>query len=49
MKTIVVVGGGITGLSAMHYMTRELKNKDVRFVLVEKDDTLGGNGDVLRK
>lgn len=42
MKTIVVVGGGITGLSAMHYMTRELKNKDVRFVLVEKDDTLGG-------
>lgn len=42
MKTIVVVGGGITGLSAMHYMTRELQNKEVRFVLVEKDETLGG-------
>lgn len=42
MKTIVVVGGGITGLSAMHYMTRELQNKEVRFVLIEKDDTLGG-------
>lgn len=41
-KTIVVVGGGITGLSAMYYLTRDLKHPDVRFILVEKEDQLGG-------
>lgn len=42
MKTIVVVGGGITGLSTMHYLTRELQHKNIRLVLVEKEAQLGG-------
>ena len=42
MKTIVVVGGGITGLSTMYYLTRELQHKNIRLVLVEKEAQLGG-------
>lgn len=38
MKTVVVLGGGITGLCTMHYLQRQVKenNVDVRLVLVEK-------------
>lgn len=44
MKTIVVVGGGITGLCTMHYLQRQVreKNLDAKLVLVEKNDYLGG-------
>lgn len=44
MKTIVVLGGGITGLCTMHYLQRQVlqKNIDVRLVLVEKNPYLGG-------
>ena len=44
MTTIVVVGGGITGLSTVHYLQRELKQqqKQARIVLVEKNPYLGG-------
>lgn len=42
MKTVVVVGGGITGLSTLHYLTRQMKGQEVRYVLVEKEATLGG-------
>ena len=38
MKTIVVVGGGITGLCTMHYLQRQVKAKgiDVNLLLIEK-------------
>lgn len=44
MKTIVVVGGGITGLCTMHYLQRQLSEKKLaaRLVLVEKNQYLGG-------
>ncbi|MDL0436017.1 MULTISPECIES: protoporphyrinogen oxidase [unclassified Niallia] len=44
MKTIVVVGGGITGLSAMYYLqklTREHK-LDIKLILIEGEVSLGG-------
>ncbi|KQL35354.1 protoporphyrinogen oxidase [Psychrobacillus sp. FJAT-21963] len=44
MKKVVVVGGGITGLSTMHYLQRLKIEKalDVDLVLVEAHDYLGG-------
>ena len=44
MKTVVVVGGGITGLCTMHYLKRQMTEKKVeaRLVLVEKNSYLGG-------
>ena len=44
MKTVVVIGGGITGLSAMYELNKWKKSKqsDVRLVLVEASDQLGG-------
>ncbi len=44
MKTVVVVGGGITGLCTMHYLKRELqaKNEEANLILIEKGDYLGG-------
>lgn len=44
MKTIVVVGGGITGLSAMYYL-QKLKREhklDIKLILVEGEMSLGG-------
>ncbi len=44
MKTVVVVGGGITGLTAMYHLqklTRE-HNLEVELVLVEREEELGG-------
>ncbi|SFL56621.1 oxygen-dependent protoporphyrinogen oxidase [Paenibacillus sp. 1_12] len=44
MKTIVVIGGGITGLSTAYYLQKTIKaqNRDAKIVLVEANDTLGG-------
>ncbi|RUL51730.1 protoporphyrinogen oxidase [Lysinibacillus antri] len=44
MKTVVVVGGGITGLCTMHYLKRQAEkmNMPVRLVLAEKNAYLGG-------
>ncbi|MBK3496241.1 protoporphyrinogen oxidase [Viridibacillus sp. YIM B01967] len=44
MKTVIVVGGGITGLSTMHYLQKEKENKglDINLILVEKNEHLGG-------
>ena len=54
MKTVVVVGGGITGLSTMYYLQKAVKmnSLDVRLLLVEAEENLGGkiqtvhNGDL---
>ncbi|WP_445490700.1 protoporphyrinogen oxidase [Niallia sp. 03133] len=44
MKTIVVVGGGITGLSTMYYLQKikRANNLDVKLLLVEEKEALGG-------
>ena len=44
MKTVVVLGGGITGLCTMHYLQRQVLEKGlkVKLVLIEKNTYLGG-------
>ncbi|MEK4427260.1 protoporphyrinogen oxidase [Solibacillus sp. FSL K6-1523] len=44
MKTVIVVGGGITGLCTMHYLKRQMAEKKVaaRLILIEKNAHLGG-------
>ncbi|ARC28336.1 protoporphyrinogen oxidase [Bacillus toyonensis] len=44
MKTVVVIGGGITGLSTMFYLEKLKKdyNIDLHLILVEKEESLGG-------
>ncbi|HZG71023.1 MAG TPA: protoporphyrinogen oxidase [Chondromyces sp.] len=44
MKTVLVIGGGITGLSAMHelYKWKKANQLDVRLVLAEASGELGG-------
>lgn len=43
MKTVVVVGGGITGLCTLHYLKQQAPGDEaIRYVLVEKNSYLGG-------
>ncbi|KAA9016489.1 protoporphyrinogen oxidase [Niallia endozanthoxylica] len=44
MKTVLVIGGGVTGLSAMYELQKWKKEhgKEVRLVLAEASDELGG-------
>ena len=44
MKTVVVVGGGITGLCTMHYVKRQMieKNIEAKLILIERNAYLGG-------
>lgn len=44
MKKVVVIGGGITGMSTMHYLQRQAKQQGVELDLtvVEKERALGG-------
>jgi protoporphyrinogen/coproporphyrinogen III oxidase len=44
LKTVLIIGGGITGLSTAYYLQKTVKahNLDVRLVLVEANGTLGG-------
>ena len=44
MKTVVVIGGGITGLSTMFYLEKLKKdyNIDLNLILIEKEEYLGG-------
>ncbi|KGR77207.1 protoporphyrinogen oxidase [Ureibacillus sinduriensis] len=43
MKTVVVVGGGITGLCTLHYLKRQAPGDEpVRYILAEKNGYLGG-------
>jgi protoporphyrinogen/coproporphyrinogen III oxidase len=50
-KHIVIVGGGISGLSAAFYARRELQAQGIeaRITLIEKSDRLGGKLHTLRK
>lgn len=44
LKTVAVVGGGITGMSTMHYLQRQItaQKLPLRIVLIEKNSALGG-------
>ena len=43
MKRIIIIGGGVAGLGAAYKIKRAAEaGNDVEFVLVEKDDRLGG-------
>src|SRR3954470_17776872 len=44
VKTVVVIGGGITGLSTMYYLQKAVKEKslDVSLMLIEAEETFGG-------
>ena len=44
MKTVVVIGGGITGLTTLHYLQKLKIEHDlsVEFILIEKNEYLGG-------
>ena len=44
MTTTVVIGGGITGLSTLYYLQKELKHlqQNMELVLIEASETLGG-------
>ncbi|CAG9608549.1 protoporphyrinogen oxidase [Pseudoneobacillus rhizosphaerae] len=44
MKTVLIIGGGVTGLSAMHevYKWKKENQSDVRLILVEASSELGG-------
>ncbi|MDN4494944.1 protoporphyrinogen oxidase [Ureibacillus aquaedulcis] len=43
MKTVVVVGGGITGLCTLHYLKRQAPgDEQIRYILAEKNEHLGG-------
>lgn len=44
MKTVVIIGGGITGMSAAYYLNCKIKerNLDARIVVVESYGKLGG-------
>ncbi len=44
LRTVVVIGGGMTGLSTAYYLQKSVQksNLDVKIVLVEGSDRLGG-------
>lgn len=42
VKTVVVIGGGITGLATMYYLQKDKRMRDVRLVLIEAENRLGG-------
>lgn len=44
MKTVAIVGGGITGLSCAYHLQKEIRTsgQEVRLVLLEADSALGG-------
>ncbi|MED3662588.1 protoporphyrinogen oxidase [Ureibacillus terrenus] len=51
MKTVTVIGGGITGLCTMYYLQKQLKEKNVpaRLILLEKNPYLGGKMHTARE
>lgn len=51
MKTVLVVGGGITGLTAMYYLQKQnrKRNLGLRLALVESNEYLGGKIHTVKK
>ncbi|MCP8615524.1 protoporphyrinogen oxidase [Salirhabdus salicampi] len=50
-KRIVIIGGGITGLSAAYYLQKEIKEKNLPYdvMLIEANEHLGGKIDTVHK
>ncbi|MDQ0214374.1 oxygen-dependent protoporphyrinogen oxidase [Oikeobacillus pervagus] len=50
MKTVVVIGGGITGLSTMYYLQKYTgtTNKKIQLILIEANEHLGGKIRTIR-
>lgn len=50
LKTIVIIGGGITGLTTAYYLQEIMKatEQDLKLLLVEANDTLGGKINTVR-
>lgn len=50
LKTVVVIGGGITGLTTMHYLQKLKRehNLDIQLKLIEKNEQLGGKIKTVR-
>ncbi|QBK24551.1 protoporphyrinogen oxidase [Ureibacillus thermophilus] len=51
MKTVTVIGGGITGLCTMFYLQKQLKERNLsaHLVLLEKNPYLGGKMHTVRE
>ncbi|MFC7687240.1 protoporphyrinogen oxidase [Ureibacillus sp. GCM10028918] len=50
MKTVVVVGGGITGLCTLHYLKRQAPSGEpIRYILAEKNSYMGGKMHTVRE
>lgn len=51
MKQILIIGGGITGLTSAFYLQQEIKEKNLpyKIKLVEKSDTLGGKIETIQR
>ncbi|MFD2169164.1 protoporphyrinogen oxidase [Tumebacillus lipolyticus] len=51
VKTVVVIGGGITGLSTAYYLEKSAREKgiDLRICLCEADDKLGGKVQTIHR
>jgi len=51
VKTVLVVGGGITGLTAMYYLQKQNRERNLglRLVLVESNEYLGGKIHTVKK
>ncbi|HLR59723.1 MAG TPA: protoporphyrinogen oxidase [Pseudogracilibacillus sp.] len=50
-KNILIIGGGITGLSTAYYLKKEIQNKNLPYSikLVEASDRLGGKIETVKK
>ncbi|WP_334072758.1 MULTISPECIES: protoporphyrinogen oxidase [Paenibacillus] len=51
MKTVVIIGGGITGLSAAYYLQKEIRSRrlETRITLIESSERLGGKIHTVRQ
>ena len=41
-NTIIIIGGGISGLSVLHFLKKKYSGRDVDIILLEKNDEVGG-------
>ena len=50
MKNIVIIGAGISGLSALHFLSQRYHARDdLRFILVEQNAHCGGTIRTLKR
>lgn len=49
MKSICIIGGGISGLSCLHYLSKKFESADAQITLIEKDIHPGGTAQTIRE